>query len=146
MKTFTTECTKIAKKIKPHNVWEIWTDITKWPTWDQGLESCTLQGKFTAGSKMKLIIQGGQEVETLLKDVQENQGFSDITQLPFGQIETDHRLEETTDGVKITHSITAKIEPEQASFFEEHIWKDMIKGLPHAVEALAIKAEEMAQK
>ncbi|WP_243407855.1 radical SAM protein [Frankia canadensis] len=52
-----------ARGFTPHDIWAVWVDVNAWRTWDDGIESSRLNGRFTVGSTIGLTRRGGDPVE-----------------------------------------------------------------------------------
>ena len=46
----------------PERIWRLWSDVTSWPHWDNGVDAVTLEGPFAAGTKGRLTPSGGRTV------------------------------------------------------------------------------------
>lgn len=71
--------TKTFKKIDKESIWNLWTDINNWPSWNPGIESCTLHGVFKKGSTFNLKAKKGPFVKITLIRVEQLQRFTDCT-------------------------------------------------------------------
>lgn len=123
-------------KAKVSDIWATWVDVSRWPTWDNGLESVSMRDSFKPGSTLLLTPKGAEQVTVQLKTVTQGEEFSDETKLPFGVLRNFHRMEKHGDFVRLTHEVHAEISPDAAGFFFKEIWPHMQKGLPEAVEKI----------
>ncbi len=133
-KIFKTEHAETSKEISREAVWQLWSDVNHWPNWDVGLSACKLEGPFAKNQTFFLTPQGNPEaIPVTLQEVIPLQSFADITELPFGKLETFHRMEDTAQGLKVTHTITATVDEAKADFFAKVIWSGMEKGVLQSV-------------
>ncbi len=91
-----------TKKIKKEQIWKLMTDVNNWSQWDKSIEFAKLEGSFERGKFFTLRPKGGPNVKIELLEVIENQRFTDLTRFPFAKMFGDHQFEETSEGLKIT--------------------------------------------
>lgn len=129
---------------KPAAIWRLWSTVEHWSLWDKGLQSCKLIDEFKENGKALLLPHGAPEpIEIKFINVIPEFCFSDVANLPFGKIQTEHNIiKNDSDGIYVKHSVVATIELEQANFFEKEIWSHMEAGLPDAVNKLVALAEK----
>lgn len=96
---------KTFQGIKRQEVWRIWTDINKWPTWHNDLEYCKIEGDFKVGNHFILKPKGVAPVKILLTKVEPGYSFTDCTHFFGAKMEDTHRIEETKDGLKLTNTL-----------------------------------------
>ncbi|MEJ2743101.1 MAG: SRPBCC family protein [Gammaproteobacteria bacterium] len=124
-------------------VYEIWTDVQRWPEWDLALVKCDIEGEFKVGAKLQITPQNAPNpVDAIITELEENALFTDEASMPFGKVSFSHELRAEQNGCVITHTIRAFVEKEQAVFFGENIFSNMEKGLAPSVEALAQMADK----
>jgi hypothetical protein len=111
-------------------VWELWSDVSRWTEWDEGLESVTLAGPFAEGSGGTMVVKGQGPISFTLTSVEPFAGFVDETSVPGALLRFTHRVERVGDGVRVTHSVV--IEGQAA----EQLGPVVTADLPDAVEAL----------
>ncbi len=122
-------------------IWQIWQDVSNWPTWDHGIESSSINGPFAVGTIGKLKPKGGPEVTTMLTSVQPNKSFVDEAKLFYARIIVSHFLTKSGNKTLVTHQIEMK--GPLAFFFAFVIGRNMKKNLPTEMLALIKKAEEL---
>lgn len=121
-----------TKEITKEQIWKLFADVNNWHFWDEGTEYAKINGKFEQGNFFVLKPKGGPEVKvTLLKTI-ENKMFLDVTKFPLAKMYDEHLFEETSDGLKITNTITVK-------GFLSFLWvklvaKNIVNSLPKDVE------------
>lgn len=95
----------IVTNATPSKIWEFWSDVETWPTWDDGLDSASIEGEFVTGTNGWLKPVNGPKVKLELINVRENQFFHDRTQLPLGRLDFFHTLERVGEQTRITQQI-----------------------------------------
>ncbi|MEU0880735.1 SRPBCC family protein [Lentzea sp. NPDC005914] len=111
-------------------VWALWSDVSRWTEWDESLESVTLTGPFAEGSSGTMTIEGQGAIPFTLTSVDPGIGFVDETSVPGALLRFSHRVEQLSDGVRVTHSVV--IEGPEAQTLGPLVTADF----PDAVEAL----------
>lgn len=96
----------ITKEATKEQMWKLFTDINNWHVWNPEIEFAKLEGKFEAGNHYLIQPKKGRVVKVKLLKVVENQHCLELGEFPLAKMHYDHRLEETTDGLKITSTIT----------------------------------------
>lgn len=127
-------------------IWELYSDITFWTTWDEGIEHMSLDGPFIAGTRGLIQPKGQDKLSFQLTEVEPLHGFSDVTDIPDVGITVrfDHRLQKTVDGSSITHAVT--ISGPNADYFGPQFIAELSRGIPQAMEKLAVLALEKASE
>ncbi|GAB2874826.1 SRPBCC family protein [Lentzea nigeriaca] len=111
-------------------VWELWSDVSRWTEWDEGLESVTLSGPFAEGSSGTMVVKGQGPIQFTLTSVEDGVGFVDETAVPGALLRFSHRVERLAEGVRVTHSVVIEGPAAQA------LGPVVTADLPDAVEAL----------
>lgn len=96
----------VTKEITKEQIWKLFTDVNNWHTWDDGIEFAKLEGKFEKGNFFTLRPKGGPNVKAYLLETIENKMFLDVTKFPLAKMYDKHTFEETSEGLKITNTIT----------------------------------------
>jgi hypothetical protein len=98
----------ITKAATKEQLWKLFADVNNWHTWDEGIEYAKLDGKFEKGNHFILRPKGGPNVKVELLETVENKMFLDVTKFPLAKMYDEHLFEETSEGLKITNTITVK--------------------------------------
>lgn len=130
-----------TKEITKEQIWKLFADVNNWHSWDEGTEYAKISGKFEQGNFFVLKPKGGTEVKvTLLKTI-ENKMFLDVTKFPLAKMYDEHLFEETSDGLKITNTITVK---GLLSFlWVKLVAKNIVNSLPKDVENQIKSAKQL---
>lgn len=95
-----------TKEITKEQIWHLFADVNNWHTWDEGIESASIEGKFEQGNYFMLKPKGGPKVKVTLLETVVNNMFLDVTSFPLAKMYDRHTFEETADGLRITNTIT----------------------------------------
>jgi hypothetical protein len=127
-------------KALPEEVFNIWSDVSNWNQWDEGIEWAKLQGTFAAGNKYLLKPKGGPKAKALITSLVQNESFEDETKLPGAKLRFKHKVT-NADGVTIIkHEVT--MEGILAKLWVRIMGKNLRQGLQPAVDKLAKLAEQ----
>lgn len=134
---------EIITKASPLEVWNIWTDVSSWPTWDEDLEWSSLNGPFKVGTEGKLKPKGWPVSKFRLIAVKKYKSHSEKTAMPLTKIIFSHSLIPDNKNVKIIHRVEA------SGLLAPLLWltmrKALKKGMPQALKKLAQLAELKAK-
>ncbi|MCP4922654.1 MAG: polyketide cyclase [bacterium] len=87
------------KGVSAQAVWDVLTDIDRWPQWHGDLEFCKLEGDFKAGSFFTLKPKNMGLVKIQLTEINEGHSFTDCTRFWGAKMYDTHTLEEMPEGV-----------------------------------------------
>jgi len=130
----------ITTKASPERIWDFWSDVETWHTWDGGLDGAAIEGEFVSGTTGWLKPANGPKVKLELMKVQRNKFFHDRTQLPLGRIDFFHSLEQVGDQTKITQQI--EMTGPLTFIFSRLIGNGLKQRLPAVMNTLVRLAEE----
>lgn len=129
---------KVYRGVKKEDVWRIWSDVNNWPKWDKELEYCKMDNMFREGSQFILKPKGGPKVTITLSEVKPNEKFTDYCKF-FGATMYDaHELEETSDGLRITNTIT--VTGPLSFIWVNLVAKNVANSIPKQMDALVDSA------
>lgn len=97
---------KVYQGVKKEDVWRLWADVNNWPVWDKELAYCKMEGTFAKGSQFILKPIAGPKVKITLSEVITNERFTDYCKFLGATMYDTHVLEETSDGLRITNTIS----------------------------------------
>ena len=98
----------VTTEVTKEQMWKLFADVNKWPTWDKSVEFTKLEGKFEKGNHFMFQPKGGPKLKIGIIEAIENQNFTDYTKFPLAKMYGEHILEETSNGLKITTSMKVK--------------------------------------
>jgi len=125
---------KILIKASLENIFDVYTNVEGWCSWDADVKSSSISGAFKKGVEGVLVPSKGPTAKFSLVEVTLNQSFTSETKLPFCCMRFEHQLKSSGEFTEVSHRIgfTGAL-----SF----IWRRLIgsqikKGLPHALNGL----------
>jgi hypothetical protein len=139
---WTTHASVTSNKIHAEAIWNLWSNVNTWTTWDQGIEACSLEGEFISGTKGILTPRGAPALPFHMTDVKPLESFTDETELPGAKLTFHHFLTETPEGLKVTHQVT--INGPAWENYASGFGKGLEHELPHTVAKLVQVAETLS--
>lgn len=105
---WTKSCSIITKEATKEQLWKLFADVNHWHVWDTEIEYASIEGKFEKGNHFILKPKKGPKVKIELVETIENKKFVDLTRFPLAKMYGEHIFEETSDGLKVTTTMTVK--------------------------------------
>ncbi len=130
----------IKTSLSPVAIWKLWEDVNNWNSWDQGVESSSIEGPFKIGAQGRLKPKGGPALNIRLTDVEYLKTFVCESKLPFARIIVSHFLTASRGQTVISHQI--EIKGPLAMLFAYLIGRQMKKNLPDEMAAMITKVEK----
>ena len=92
----------------PADVWAVWTDVVRWPTWDTELESASIEADGLAlGAGGTLKPRRGPASAFIVTEFEDDRGYAFATRLPWGKLVVRRRLNEHCGGgTAFTHEVS----------------------------------------
>lgn len=118
----------VTKEVTKEQMWKLFSDVNNWHTWDKGVESATLEGKFEKGNHFIFQPKGGPKLKIGIAEATENKSFTDVTKFPLAKMYGEHIFEETPNGLKIT--TTMKVEGVLCFLWRKIVTQKIVDGLP----------------
>lgn len=122
----------VTKEVTKEQLWKLYSDVDNWHTWDSGVESAKLEGKFEVGTYFRLKPKGGPKVRIQLVEIIPNRKFVDMTRFPLAKMYGEHTFEDTAEGVRMT--ITMRVEGILAGLWRRIVAQDIADKLPREME------------
>jgi uncharacterized protein YndB with AHSA1/START domain len=82
----------------PDAVWRLWSDIARWPHWNDGIEKIEIDGPFAAGTTFTMTPPGDEPVRMRLAEIIPGELFTDEMDGGGFTVRTVHRLEPAPGG------------------------------------------------
>ncbi len=95
----------VTQEVTQEQIWSLWSDVNSWHVWDQDIEYARLSTPFAQGFRFELKPKGGPKVKIDIIECVPYKGFTDFTLFPLAQMYSIHSLQDTPEGLKITHTI-----------------------------------------
>lgn len=135
---WTTRVTRKTTATK-EQLWELWSDVSNWNTWDHEIEYSEISGEFKVGTKGVLKPAGGPKTKFVITVCNPLQEFSDRSFLPLSTMDFVHTIREIPDGLEVSHEV--RINGPLTFLFSRVIGKKIESSLPQVVEKLIYVAE-----
>jgi hypothetical protein len=119
----------VTKEATKEQIWQLLADVNNWPTWDEGIESAKLEGEFRKGNYFQLRPKGGPNVKIEIIESIPNKRFTDLTRFPLAKMTGDHLLEETSEGLRLTTTMT--VTGILSFLWVKLVAQKIVSGLPH---------------
>lgn len=138
MKTYT--YSKKVSNIDINKLWNVWSDVNQWNTWQDDLDYATLEGEFKEGNSFILKPKGGPKVKIQLLKVVPNKQFIDLTTFPLAKMYGDHDFIVLGEEVEIKTTMT--IEGPLAFLWNKIVMEGIVKKLDSQTDNLIKKATQ----
>ncbi|WP_426339636.1 SRPBCC family protein [Pseudoduganella sp. S-14] len=106
----------IETSASPEIVWQLFRDVPGWKTWNAGIEAIALHGPFTQGTTFTMQPPGSAPFTSTLLEVEENRGFTDVTEIDGTRVVVRHLIAALPDGGSRVTYATEIIGPQAADF------------------------------
>lgn len=130
--------------IQPEAVWNIWSDVPNWPSWDHNFKATKLNGSFAIDGIIE-IFHKHYPNPTLLRicNIEKNKRFDTESNLNFGDVTVERELIFREGGVKLTHSFYLLPRDDQMKkMFETNIAHTVRIDFENAVKNIAELVEK----
>ena len=89
----------------PTRVWQLWSDVARWPRWNAGVARAALHGPFASGSTFEMQLpDGGPLLHSRLVDVRLGERFTDETAFEGVVVRVTHAMSPlAAGGVRVTY-------------------------------------------
>jgi hypothetical protein len=85
-------------------LWQHWSDMAAWPTWNAGIEKIEVDGPFQVGTTFTMASPGDDPVSMRLTEIVPGELFTDVMDAGDFTVTTVHRLAPLPDGgTRITY-------------------------------------------
>jgi hypothetical protein len=121
-------------------VWEVWSDVDRWSSWQGDVEYARIDGAFTEGATIAFKPKGGPRVRVELTDVQAPARYVDVTHFPLARMIDEHELVETAEGVQIRNTVT--MAGPLAFLWRKLVGEAVAKSLPDQTARLVERGRE----
>ncbi len=86
-------------------VWQTWTDVPNWKTWDTGLQDATINGAFTLGAKGTILSLEGRTSKFEVVAIDPGISYTIKTRLPLGSLYVKRYMTDDELGLTFTHEV-----------------------------------------
>jgi hypothetical protein len=138
-KTWTKRYSTTVKGIGVDRLWQVWSDVDSWHTWQSDLAYAKLEGPFAAGSTFLLKPKGGPRVRIGLCAVEPNRRFVDLTRFPLAKMYGAHEfIARGDDEVEIRTSVS--VEGVLGFLWRKLVGEGVAASLPEQTRGLIARA------
>ncbi len=118
----------------PEVIYGLYSDLSSWPVWDEGIAEITIDGPFEAGSRGHLTPAGVGPLPYRIAAAEPGRGFTDETELPGATVIGTHILTPVPGGTRVTHRM--QLVGPAADELEPHVWAGIVTDIPTTVASL----------
>ena len=130
---------KRVKGIQAEQVWQVWTDINQWHTWQSDIEHAKLAGEFKVGSLFWLKPKGGPKVKIELIKIEYLKEFTDLTRFPGAKMFGSHQFIHHGDELEI--KTTMSIEGPLSFLWRKIVAEGVANSVPQQTDNLIEKSK-----
>lgn len=124
--------------VSGQRVWEVWTDVERWPSWQDDVEYAQLEGGFEKGTVIWFKPRRGPKVRLELTEVQPPTRFVDVTRFPLARMVDAHELVDTGGELEIRNTLT--MEGPLARVWRKLVGEGVARSLPEQTNRLVEQA------
>lgn len=133
----------IQIKATSQTIFNIYSDVNNWQTWDKDVELSTIEGKFKTGAIGELKPKGAPKSKIIFTEVIKEKSFTTLGKLPLCKMYFEHTINEINEIneniTEVTHTI--KFIGFLSPIFGRLIGNGIKKNLPDVLEGLKLYAE-----
>lgn len=135
---------QMVSDVTVEEVWNVWTDVNQWHTWQDDIEFARLDVDFKVGSVFKFKPKGAPTFSIEITEVVENSLFTDLTKLPLAKMYDKHEIISHADCIELKSTI--RISGPLAFLWKRLIVKGIVESLPTQTENLLKKVRDVRKQ
>lgn len=97
---------RITVSAPAETIFQIYSDVHNWHTWDPDTKSATLEGPFAVGSRGRLTPSKGNAVPMVLTRVEPGRCFTVESKIPLFRMLFEHELLPSRGTTEVIHRVT----------------------------------------
>jgi Polyketide cyclase / dehydrase and lipid transport len=132
--TYTQSVTGVSRE----RVWDVYSDVESWPSWQDDVQYARLEGPFETGGVIRFKPKGGPKVRIDLTEVSAPSRFVDTTRFLLARMVDVHELVESDDGLEIRN--TTSVEGPLAWVWRKLVAEGVADSLPEQTSRLVARA------
>lgn len=121
-------------------VWRLWTDVSSWRQWDQGLNDATLDGEFVEGATGTIVPHSGPTTSFTITSLDPGNAYTFVTKLPGARL---HVHREFIDGPTTTFRHTVWFTGPFAWLWGRLAGRSFRRQLPPTMRIIAQRATQL---
>jgi len=129
------------KGLSAKHLWNVWTDVNQWHTWQDDIEYAKLDGEFAAGKSFLFKPKGGSEIRIELTKVEPNRTFIDLTRFPLAKMYDTHEI--IDHGSELEVKTTISVDGLLSFLWRKIVVEDIANGLKVQTEKLIERAKNV---
>ena len=131
---WTKSYSKKVKGLSKKRVWEVWTDVNQWHSWQDDIEYAKLDAAFEKGGVIHFKPKGGAKFRLDLTEVVPGSVFVDRTNFPLAKMFDEHELIASGDELEIKSTI--RVEGPLSFLWRKLVAEDVANGLEQQTDKL----------
>lgn len=129
---------KTVTDVSAQQLWNVWTDVNQWHTWQPDIERATLEGSFAVGNTFTLKPAGAPAVKIELVAVEPGKRFTDCTRFPGARMYGDHEFVQHGSALEIR--TTMRVEGPLSFLWRKLVAEDIVNTMPQQTDQLLARA------
>jgi hypothetical protein len=129
---------KTVTDVQADQLWNVWTDVNQWHTWQPDIERATLDGPFAVGNTFTLKPAGASAVKIELVAVEPGKRFTDCTRFPGARMYGDHEFVQRGDALEIR--TTMRVEGPLSFLWRKLVAEGIVNAMPQQTDQLLARA------
>jgi hypothetical protein len=130
-----------VKGLSAEHLWEVWTDVNQWHTWQDDIEYAKLDGEFGAGKSFLFKPKNGSVISIELTEVEPHRNFTDVTRFPLAKMRDTHEIIEHGDELEV--KTTVNINGLLSFVWRKLVAEEVANGLKVQTEKLIERAKNV---
>ena len=135
---WTSSYSKTIRGLTAQQVWDVWTDVNQWHTWQDDIDYARLEGEFKSGNSIKFRPRGGPDINIELSRVEPASVFVDVTRFLLAKMVDSHELIEHGDALEIRTTLT--LQGPLSFLWRKLVVENIARDLPAQTDRLIAKA------
>ena len=124
--------------LSSERLWDVWTDVDRWSSWQDDVEYARLEGRFEKGTSIRFKPKGGPKVRLELAEVEPRSSFTDVTRFPLARMVDRHELIDADGELEIRNTLT--MDGPLAYLWRKLVGEGVAKSLPDQTARLVERA------
>jgi len=89
--------------VAPEAIWELWSNVDRWPDWNEQIERVDVEGALRLGATVKTKLRRGGTVRNLVTELEPGTALTYEARFPGARAGLEHRLRPGKRSVEVTH-------------------------------------------
>ena len=128
----------VVHDLTAEQVWNVWSNVNGWHTWQDDIEFARLDAPFHTGSTFRFKPKGGPLMDLELTHVEPHVAFTDLTRFPLARMLDSHELIERDGALEVRTTIT--LSGPLSFLWRKLVVNGIVRDLPQQTERLLAQA------